>query len=493
MGLDAMTVERQIEVEIRRLFFAEHWKRGTIASQLGVHSDVVDRVIGHLGPQPKRGEPIPSMLDPYRSFVLETLQRYPTLVSTRIYDMLVERGYVGSLRTLRRFVLRHRPHVPREVYLRIEALAGEQSQIDWAHVGHIRVPGGVRPLYCFVLLLRHSRAMWAELVLEQTTVSLVRSLVRAAQYFRGVTHQWLFDNPKSIVAAREGSAIRFQSELVELAGALHVSLRACRIRTPTDKGAVERGIRFLKTRFFPARAIPSIEAGNAALWHFLENVAMNRKHPTQKLRTVAEVLADDKMRMLPLLNASIPTDLITSVPADKTALVSFDTNRYSVPPEAANRILTLVASDLEVRLLDRGTVVATHTRSWAKNTVVEQRAHRAALMAQRPRARDRTGRDRLRREIPRADELLQRWLEDGRNVGSLAAGALKLLDLYGASVLTHAVDALLAKGHHDLGALAILCEQTRTKPRRILPIELGAHVIDRDVVPHDLGGYDDDQ
>ena len=120
------------------------------------------------------------MLDPYRSFVLETLQRYPGLVSTRIYDMLSERGYTGSLRTLRRFVLLHRPDVPREVYVRIETLAGEQSQIDWAHVGHLRVPGGTRSLYCFVLLLRHSRAMWAELVLEQTTASLLRSLVRAA-------------------------------------------------------------------------------------------------------------------------------------------------------------------------------------------------------------------------------------------------------------------------------------------------------------------------
>jgi hypothetical protein len=93
--------------------------------------------------------------------------------------------------------------------------------------------------------------------------------------------------------------------------------------------------------------------------------------------------------------------------------------------------------------------------------------------------------------IPRADDLFQRWLEDGRNVGSLAASTTKLLDLYGASVLASAVDALLAKGSHDLGALAILCEQKRTKPRRVLPIELGAHVVDRDVIPHDLGGYDD--
>lgn len=40
------------EAEVRRLYFAEHWKKGTIVEQLDVHVDVVDRVIGHLGPAP---------------------------------------------------------------------------------------------------------------------------------------------------------------------------------------------------------------------------------------------------------------------------------------------------------------------------------------------------------------------------------------------------------------------------------------------------------
>ena len=77
-----MTVDRQTEVEIRRLFFAEHWKKGTIATQLDVHRDVVERAVGQLGPAPKH-EPRVSVLDPYRGFVIETLERYPRLVSTR--------------------------------------------------------------------------------------------------------------------------------------------------------------------------------------------------------------------------------------------------------------------------------------------------------------------------------------------------------------------------------------------------------------------------
>jgi len=487
-----MTVDRATEAEIRRLYFGEHWKKGTIVTQLAVHLDVVERVVGPLGPEPKEGETRASVLDPYESFVLETLERYPTLVATRIYDMIGERGYTGSLRTLRRFVLPNRPTPTREVYLRLETLAGEQSQIDWAHVGYIRVPGGVRPLYCFVLLLRYSRAMWAELVLEQTTASLVRSLVRAAWYFRGVTREWLFDNPKSIVAAREENAIRFQDDLVEIASQLHVALRACRIRKPTDKGGVERGIRYLKTRFFPARPIVSLESGNAALLQFLETVAMRRQHPTQKDRTVAEVFAEERARLLPLPDAAIPTEVVTSVPADKTAFISFDSNRYSVQHDAANRVLRLVATDAEVRLLDHDRVVGTHARSWGKNRVIEAPEHRAALLATKRGARDGKGRDRLRAEVPDIEQLMRLWLEDGRNVGSLVARTTKLLDLYGATVLKTAVEELLAKKSHDYGALAILCEKQRTRTRRVLPVQLAPHVVDRDVIPHDLGGYDDD-
>ena len=41
-----MTVPQETESEIRTLFFGEHWVVGTIASQVGVHPDVVRRVLG---------------------------------------------------------------------------------------------------------------------------------------------------------------------------------------------------------------------------------------------------------------------------------------------------------------------------------------------------------------------------------------------------------------------------------------------------------------
>jgi hypothetical protein len=62
--------------EIRRLFFAEHWRVGTIAAQLSLHPDTIRRSLAterFARPAVVRSR----RLDPYRSFLYETLQHYP--------------------------------------------------------------------------------------------------------------------------------------------------------------------------------------------------------------------------------------------------------------------------------------------------------------------------------------------------------------------------------------------------------------------------------
>ena len=91
-----------------------------------------------------------------------------------------------------------------------------------------------------MLTLSWSRAFWGEPVLDLGRASLRRSLVRAADYFGGVTRQWLFDNPKTVVIERDGDRVRFHPELLELASHYHVEPRVCVPRKPNQKGRVER-------------------------------------------------------------------------------------------------------------------------------------------------------------------------------------------------------------------------------------------------------------
>lgn len=489
-----MTVARDTEAEILRLHYGEHWPVGTIAKQLDVHADVVRRVLGHAcaGGEPDKVFRRSSMLEPYAEFIEQTLREYPGLRSTRLYDMLRERGFPGSPRTVRGYVAATRPEPKAEAFLRLETLPGEQAQIDWAHVGRLPVADGERQLSAFVIVLGYSRALWAELVLDLSADSLSRSLIRAARYFGGVTRQWLFDNAKTVVLERHGDAARFHPTLLSLCAHLRVQPRLCGVRQPEHKGKVERAIRYLRERFFAGRRITDVEQGNRELSTFLVDIANRRPHPRQNERTVADMLNEERPRLLALPDPLPPIELVRPIHVDKAASVRFDTNLYSVPPELAERTLTLAADDRVVRILEGGTEVARHARCWGRRQVIEDPAHRAALLAQRPGARDLRGRDRLRVVCPEIDELLKRCVHEGRLVGSTVSRLTHLLGLYGEQIFTHAIADVIAKGSTDLGAVVVACERRRRERGQPVPLDVAmpAHIPDRDVVPHALEDYD---
>ena len=67
-------ISPETRMQIRRYFFAEHWKVGTIASELGVHPDAVRNAIdssAFRNTQALR----PSILDSYVEFIRQTLDQ----------------------------------------------------------------------------------------------------------------------------------------------------------------------------------------------------------------------------------------------------------------------------------------------------------------------------------------------------------------------------------------------------------------------------------
>jgi len=181
------------------------------------------------------------------------------------------------------------------------------------------------------------------------------------------------------------------------------------------------------------------------------------------------------------------------VRADQTATVHFDTNLYSVPPAGAGKLLTLVASDTQVRVLEAAVELACHPRCWGRRQLIELAEHREAIVRLKRAAQELKGRDRLRTLVPSIDQLYGRWIEAGRSLRHMTAQTSKLLDLYGEEIFREAVAEILVRGLHDPGALAQWCEQKRRALTRPVPVELvlNHHVPDRDVIPHNLEDYDD--
>ncbi|MBM4373353.1 MAG: IS21 family transposase, partial [Deltaproteobacteria bacterium] len=264
--------------EIRRLFFAEHWRVGTIAAQLGVHPDTVRRACAtetFARPAVAR----PSQCDPYRAFLQETLQRYPRLRATRLFAMVRDRGYSGSVVQLRRVVRTLRPAPVAEAYLRLTVLPGEQGQADWGSFGRIQIGRATRALSAFVLVLSWSRALHALFTLDQSLESFLRGHVEAFTALGGCPRAIAYDNLKSAVLERQGEAIRFHPRLLELCGHYHFVPRPCAVARANEKGRVERAIRYLREAFFAARAFRDVDDLNAQFVRWRDTVAHARRVP----------------------------------------------------------------------------------------------------------------------------------------------------------------------------------------------------------------------
>lgn len=482
-------ISDETRARIRRYFYAEHWKVGTIASELGVHPDAVHNAIESerfKSTQLSRT----SIVDAYSEFVRQTLEQHPRLRATRIYQMVRDRGYSGSIVQLRRTVARLRPP-KREAFLQLHTFPGEQAQVDWAHFGYVLVGRAKRTLSCFVMTLSYSRALYLEFFFDQTTENFLRGHVHAFEAWSGQPRVILYDNLKSAVLERRGNQILFHPRLVELSGHYHFAPRPCQVRAGNQKGRVERAIRYVRDSFWAGRPFTTLAECNrqALLWR--DQIAHQRRWPGGDNRTVAEAFAEEQSRLLPPALHPFPTDRIETVRSGKTIYVRFDLNDYSIPPEAVGHQLTLVASDTGVRILDGPIEIARHGRTYDRHQLMLDPAHQEAALKRKRKAIHSTPAGRLEQAVPESKAFLDQAFAHGESAGAQTSQLMKLLEQYGTAALRRAVVEALQRNTPRASSVAfLLCRQTRITP---LALDLSHHPQAQllDVRPHDLETYDE--
>ena len=191
--------------EIRRVFYGEHWRIGTIATQLGLHRETVRAAVERETGGVRPSLCPPSILDPFLPFIRDTLAQYPRLRATRIHEMVRQRGYAASVFPVRRLVRRLRPETNRAVYRRVVTLVGEQAQVDWGSFGKVRIGQGTRTVSGFVMVLGYSRALAALFTHDQTLESFLRGHVHAFEALGGAARNLVYDNLRSAVLDRRAT------------------------------------------------------------------------------------------------------------------------------------------------------------------------------------------------------------------------------------------------------------------------------------------------
>jgi hypothetical protein len=117
-----------------------------------------------------------------------------------IHRLLLQRGIEVSESTVRRWIHRRFPRLPKPVIVRA-TIPGEAMEVDFGYLGVFREQssGRLRKAWFFSGRLRHSRRVYREVVLEQNQGTFFRCRINAFEFFGGVPLKVVPDNLKAAV------------------------------------------------------------------------------------------------------------------------------------------------------------------------------------------------------------------------------------------------------------------------------------------------------
>jgi len=483
----------EITAEVKRLFHAEHLTMNMIAEKVGVHHDTVKAAL-----QVERFHPRlvfrSSQLDAYAPFIIKSLEDFPKLRSTRLIQMLQDRGYRGSVQQLRRRVRELRPKVVR-AFLPQTVFAGEQAQVDWGHFGTLTVGKAIRKLSIFVMVLAYSRLLYARFVFDQSMENFLQCHIDAFRFFGGVPRVARFDNLKAAVIERFGQAIRFNPALLEMAGYYRFRPSACNPYSGHEKGRVERNIRYIRDNFFAGRSFASLSDANTQLRAWLDGICNVRPWPDDRRRRVLDVWQDEKERLLSLPEHDFAVEYPRPAASGKMPYIRFDLNDYSIPYKLVQKPLSLIVSEKIIRILDGQAEVARHDRSYSAGERVRNDVHFAGLYDQKPAAEMNDGRAFVVRVIPETAQLFEMMIAQGV---PLAANTRKLIDLierYGVTAVREQVREAVRREIPRPAFIAMRLAERDKEKRSPPPVPLvlpdRQDVRNMTVVHHDLASYDE--
>lgn len=317
-------------------------KQKEIAEILGVS----DRTVrNHLKESPcrRKTRKYKSKLDPHRDFIKGLIEEQPGYNCVLLYERLVKTGYTGGMSILRDYVNQVRKKVITEAVIRFETEPGFQAQVDWVEIGRYLVNGSLQKIYGFVMTLGYSRKSFVCF-----TTSMKQSILHAChelafEYFGGVPKEILYDNMKTAFLSDSEGKFYPNRKLLAFAHHYGFTPRRCKVRRPQTKGKVERFIGYIGENF-----LPRIESKEICLDSLNEEVLkwlnyVDAKPISGLNESRSERFDREKEHLTAIPVHRFDSREVYECCVNRESMISFESNRYSVPPAYIGEIITLKA------------------------------------------------------------------------------------------------------------------------------------------------------
>ena len=286
---------------------------------------------------------------------------------TRIQELLAERGCVAPYSSLRHFVAKEHlcPRAATTVRM-ADTAPGEYAEMDFERLGYHLDPNTGRRLVIHALLvvLSYSRHMFVWPTTRQQLEDVIQGLEAAWRFFGGVPRHLVLDNFPAAVASPDSLSPRLTRGFLEYAQFRGFLPDPARVRHPKDKPHVERGVPYVRDRFFTGSSFLDLADMRSQAEHWCKEVAGSRLHGTTYRRPLQVFLEEEQPHLLPLKPGGYLVPQYAALKVHDDHHVEFGHALYSVPSD-----LCQPGSDLEVRadgelvrLYLRGNLVKTHPR-----------------------------------------------------------------------------------------------------------------------------------
>ena len=437
--------DASLKEKILYLLEVEKLSRRQVICQLHIGHPRLKRLLGEkiFPGKPKKL----SILTAYRHLLEEWYQQYPRLRALQIYQRLKSYGFTGSLSSVERLTRPWRIKKP-TVYHALDFIAGEEAQVDWffadlENVGRVAL---------FLYVLSFSRYAWGKFYPRTSFEFFLDGHLECFEHLKGLAHAHRYDNLKSVVLKHTPQTIEYNPQFLEFARHYGFKIHACNPYKGNEKGRVERLGRDVKSSFLYGQTFKNYDDLNERFREWLAKRSNQIHRSTNK--TPIQMLAEETLLKLPGVKF-MPRRIAQGV-ISKTALLEFETNRYSVPSSLAMKPCELLIYPGRLEITVGSKVIARHKRSFEKHKIIQNPLHTENLLNKTPLFKQ----QRILKLVESMEPVFYKFIraqgEDDSDRLGCAYQIFKLLKTHNRSVLVSAVAELLSMGTYKIKALLSL-------------------------------------
>jgi transposase len=271
-----------------------------------------------------------------------------------LHRELGELGYEGSYVTVQRYVRPLRTAAQPEVATaRYETAPAAQAQVDWGML-NVWIGAAKVQVHLFVMVLGYSRRIFARAYLNEKLGNLLEGHEAAFAHFGGRTESILYDNPRTIVLAKDEATgeVEWNRRFKDRMDFYGVEIKLCRYYRAQTKGKVESGVKYVKRNALAGRRFESLDELNAWLTTWALTIADERVHGTTHEIPRERFERDERVQMIAVDRRPPSRECRTlrrQVATD--GYVTIETNRYPVPYEWCRAEVDVQLSETEVRVV----------------------------------------------------------------------------------------------------------------------------------------------